>query len=68
MANAEVAKVKNKAPCGVARLAPYLILTPSQRYEVGKRAAEHGVAASLCYFAKKCPKLATSQRNQCTKT
>ena len=52
MANAEVIKVKNKAPCG-ARLAPYLTLIPAQRYEVGKRATEHGITAALCYFAKK---------------
>ena len=26
---------------------PYLILTPAQRYEIGKRAAENGIAASL---------------------
>ena len=35
----------------------YLILTPAQRFEVGKRAAEHGVTASLRYFAKKYPNL-----------
>ena len=35
MANAEVVKVKNKAPHG-ARSVPYLILTPAQRYEVSK--------------------------------
>ena len=56
MANAEVSKVKNKPPRG-ARSAPYLILTPAQRYEVGKRAAEHGVTAALRYFAKKYPEL-----------
>ena len=33
------------------------MLTPAQRYEVGKRAAEHGVTASIRYFAKKYPKL-----------
>ena len=30
---------------------PYLILTPAQRYEIGKRAAENGIAASLRYYA-----------------
>ena len=35
--------------------APHLILTPTQRYEVGKRATEHGISASLCYLAKKYP-------------
>lgn len=56
LANSEVLKLKNKGPRG-ARSAPYLILTPAQRYEVGKRAAEHGVTASLRYFAKKYPEL-----------
>ena len=32
------------------------MLTPAQRYEVGKRAAEHGVTVSIRYFAK-YPKL-----------
>jgi len=36
---------------------PYLSLTPAQKYEVGKRAAEHGVTASMHYFAKKYPDL-----------
>ena len=35
----------------------YLILTPAQRFKVGKRAAQHGVTASLRYFAKKYPNL-----------
>ena len=56
MANAEVVKVKNKARRG-SRSVPYLILTPAQRYEVGKRAAEHGVTAALRYFAKKYPEM-----------
>ena len=33
------------------------MLTPVQRYEVGNRAADHGVTASICYIAKKYPKL-----------
>ena len=28
----------------------YLILTPAQRFKVGKRAAEHGVTAALRYL------------------
>ena len=36
---------------------PYLILTPAQRYEIGKRAAENGIAASLRYYARKYPEL-----------
>jgi len=31
---------------------PYLYLTPGQQYEVGKRAAEHGVTATLRYYDK----------------
>ena len=56
MANSEVVKVKNKIPRGT-RSAPYLILTPAQQCEVGKRAAEHGVTVALRYFAKKYPEL-----------
>ena len=36
---------------------PYLIMTPAQRYQVEKRAAEHGVTATLQYYAKKFPDL-----------
>ena len=54
--NAKVVKMKNKPPLGT-RSASYLILTPTQRYEVGKRATEHGITAALCYFAKKYPEL-----------
>ena len=46
LANTEVEKVKNKGPQG-ARSAPYFILTPAQRFQVGKRAAEHGITAWL---------------------
>ena len=56
LANAEVLKLKDKAPRD-NRTGPYLMLTPAQWYEVGKRAAEHGVTASIHYFAKKYPKL-----------
>ena len=37
--------------------APYLILIPAQRYELGKRAAEHGVTSTIHYFARKFPDL-----------
>ena len=43
-ANTEVEKVKNKEPRG-ARSVAYLILTPAQRFQVDKQAAEHGVTA-----------------------
>ena len=56
LANNEVEKVKNKGPQG-ARSSLYLILTPSWRFELGKRPAKHGVTASLHYFAKKYPEL-----------
>ena len=39
-------QIKNKGPRG-AGSAPHLILTPTQRFQVGKRAAEHGVTAWL---------------------
>ena len=32
-----------------SKRAPYLILTPAQRFQVGKRAAEHGVTATIRY-------------------
>ena len=68
MANDEVAKVVNDEerksdtstdePRGTrSRPNGYLILTPAQQFEVGKRAAEHGVTASLRYFTKKYPHL-----------
>ena len=36
---------------------PYVKLTGAQRYQIGKRAAEHGVTAAICYFKKKFPDL-----------
>ena len=53
LANAKVTSLKEE-PCGRG---PYLIFTPAQRFEVGKQAAEHGVTASMRYFAKKYPEL-----------
>ena len=35
----------------------YSFTTPAQKYEVGKRAAEHGVTATIRYYAKKHPHL-----------
>ena len=35
----------------------YLMLTSTQRCEIGKRAAAHGVTASLRYYANKYPRL-----------
>ena len=53
LANAELEQQSKETPRG--RRLPYTILTPAQRYEVGKRASEHGVTASLRYFSKKYP-------------
>ena len=39
----------------------YLILTPEQRYETGKRAAENSIADSLRYYAWKYPELALKE-------
>ena len=58
-ANTEVEKVKNREPRG-ARSAPYLILTPAQRFQVGKKAAEHGITAWLCHKF-----VAWRKRSQC---
>ena len=60
LVNTEVLKLKNKAPCD-SRTGPYLMLIPAQRHKVGKRAAEHGVTASICYFAKKYLKLSLKE-------
>jgi len=40
------AKVANVTPCN-NKIRPYLMLTPAQRYKVGKWVAEHGVTASI---------------------
>lgn len=39
------------------RKAPYLVLTPAQRFAVGKRVALHGVMATIRYYAKHFPNL-----------
>ena len=66
LANAEVEKVsplskdedkKTRGP----RATPYLILSPARHFEVGKRAAEHGVTSMLRYFSKKYPHLALKE-------
>ena len=44
LANAEVKKSKEPS-CG--QRIPYLILTPSQCYEVGRQALEYGIPAEL---------------------
>ena len=51
----KVTKVKDETLGGARSV--YLILSPAQRYEISKRAAEHGVTAFLHYYAKKYPEL-----------
>ena len=36
---------------------PYISVTPAQKYAMGQRAAENGVTATLCYYAKRFPNL-----------
>ena len=53
-ANKNVIKALNDAQERKKRTrGPYLSLTPAQKYEIGKRAAKHGVTASIRHFAKK---------------
>ena len=40
---------------------PYSSLTPAQKYEIGKRAAEHGVTASIRFYKKKYPHLSLEE-------
>ena len=54
IANKNVIKTLNDAQERKKRTCrPYLSLTPAQKYEIGKRAAEHGITASIRYFTKK---------------
>ena len=39
------------------RRGSYLVFTPSQRFQVGKRASEHGVTSTLRYYSKHFPDL-----------
>ena len=34
---------------------PYTVLTPAQKFEIGKRAAEMGTTATIRYYAKRYP-------------
>ena len=36
---------------------PYLMLTPAQKYQIGKRAVECGTTAAIRYYQKKFPDL-----------
>jgi len=53
LANTEVTKLNEQ----LHGRGPYLILTPVQRFKIGKRSAEDGVTASVRYFIKKYPEL-----------
>ena len=64
LANAKVSrqlKAKNEGCSRGSRSKPYLMLTPGQRYEIGKRAAEHGVTATLRYYSEKYRDLPLSE-------
>ena len=49
-ANNYVSPVIEKQASG--RRGPYLVLTPLRRFQVGKRALEHGVTSTLRYYSK----------------
>ena len=51
LAIADVTKLTEKS--GAYGRGPYLYLTEAQRYEVGKRAAEHGTTDTIRYYAHK---------------
>ena len=46
----------------------YAKFTPAQKAEIGKRAAEHGMAATVRYFEKKYPGLKESSVRAWKKT
>ena len=58
-ANNHVSPVIEKQASGGKGL--YLILTPLQRFQVGKRALEHGVTSTLRYYSKHFPDLALKE-------
>ena len=55
-ANETVSKVLQQTLLSGER-GPYLKLIPAQKYQIGKRAAEHGSTASIRYFKTKFPDL-----------
>ena len=54
-------KVKRSESRRGPRGKPYLFVTGTQRFEVGKRAAEHGVTATLRHYKGKYPELPLSE-------
>ena len=55
-ANAKVKDVLEKQTSTGSR-GPYLTLTPAQKYQIGKRAAEYDTTAAIRYYQKKFPDL-----------
>ena len=54
-ANAKVTDVFEKQTSSIR--GPYLTLTPTQKYQIGKRTAEYGTTAAIRYYQKKFPDL-----------
>ena len=54
-ANKEVTKVLENEPC--CTRGPYLMLTPAQKFTIGKRAVEYSTTAAIRFFMKKYPEL-----------
>ena len=42
---------------GTSKHGPYDHFTPEEKVQIGKRAAKHGVMATICYFSKVYPSL-----------
>ena len=62
-ANNYVSPVIDKQAAG--RRGPYLVLTPSRRFQVGKRALEHGVTSTLRYYSKHFPSVRRLKNEYC---
>ena len=57
-ANMCVGKLLNSMPpSSDAHRGPYAILSPAQKFEIGKKAAEIGTTAAMRYYAKNYPDL-----------
>lgn len=51
------AEASDKSSAGTNSRGHYLYLTPVQKFNIGKRASEHGVTSTLCYYKKTFPDL-----------
>ena len=40
---------------------PYTVLTPAQKFDIGKRAAEIGTTATIRYYAKRYPDISLKE-------